>query len=59
MAGDADEPPTLPGSITPFMLNISLIIRHTAEVHEEVVDLLRQLRKLQDLQITVESGSSR
>ncbi len=52
---DAQDGETVqPGSITPFMLNISLIIRHTAEVHEEVVDLLRQLRKLQDLQISVE-----
>jgi type II secretory pathway component GspD/PulD (secretin) len=42
------------GSITPFFLNISLIIRHTSEVHSEIEDLLRQLRKLQDLQISVE-----
>jgi type II secretory pathway component GspD/PulD (secretin) len=31
-----------------------LIIRHTAEVHEQVSDLLRQLRRLQDLQVSVE-----
>ena len=42
------------GTITPFFLNISLIIRHTDEVHEQVDDLLRQLRRLQDLQISVE-----
>lgn len=42
------------GSITPFFLNISLIIRHTSEVHDEIVDLLKQLRRLQDLQISVE-----
>jgi type II secretory pathway component GspD/PulD (secretin) len=42
------------GSITPFFLNISLIIRQTAEVHEEIVSLLRQLRRLQDLQVSVE-----
>src|SRR5262249_34778719 len=42
------------GSITPFFLNISLIIRHTAEVHDDVVDLLRQLRRLQDLQVSIE-----
>src|SRR6185369_4110705 len=35
-------------------LNISLIIRHTAEVHDDVVDLLRQLRRLQDLQVSIE-----
>ena len=43
-----------PGSITPFMLSISLIIRHTAEVHEEVAELLKQLRRLQDLQVSIE-----
>ncbi|HEX8199402.1 MAG TPA: type II secretory pathway, component PulD, partial [Isosphaeraceae bacterium] len=42
------------GSITPFYLNISLIIRQTAEVHDQIVDLLRQLRRLQDLQVSVE-----
>ncbi len=42
------------GSITPFYLNISLIIRHTAEVHDDIVDLLRQLRRLQDLQVSIE-----
>ena len=49
---DAAERP--PGSIIPFMLSISLIIRHTAEVHEQVADLLRQLRRLQDLQVAIE-----
>ena len=43
-----------PGAIVPFMLSISLIIKHTAEVHEQVADLLRQLRRLQDLQVSVE-----
>ena len=53
--GAADEAETAAiGSITPFFLNISLIIRHTAEVHDEIVDLLRQLRRLQDLQVTIE-----
>ena len=50
----ADADPAQPGSITPFMLSISLIIRHTAEVHEEVAELLKQLRRLQDLQVSVE-----
>jgi type II secretory pathway component GspD/PulD (secretin)/tetratricopeptide (TPR) repeat protein len=50
--GDAE--PAQPGSITPFLLSISLIIRHTAEVHEEVAELLKQLRRLQDLQVSVE-----
>src|SRR5262249_4981588 len=43
-----------PGAITPFFLSISLIIRHTAQVHEQVADLLRQLRRLQDLQVSIE-----
>jgi type II secretory pathway component GspD/PulD (secretin) len=51
-AGDGQD--VAVGSITPFFLNISLIIRHTAEVHDEVVDLLRQLRRLQDLQVSIE-----
>ena len=50
--GDAD--PAQPGSITPFLLSISLIIRHTAEVHEDVAELLKQLRRLQDLQVSIE-----
>ncbi|WP_235905387.1 type II and III secretion system protein [Tautonia marina] len=47
-----EEPPI--GSITPFFLNLSLIIRHTSDVHDQVIDLLRQLRRLQDLQVSVE-----
>ena len=43
-----------PGAIVPFFLSISLIIKHTAEVHEQVADLLRQLRRLQDLQVSIE-----
>ena len=35
-----------PGAIVPFFLSISLIIKHTAEVHDQVADLLRQLRRL-------------
>jgi type II secretory pathway component GspD/PulD (secretin) len=51
----ADVGDTQPiGSITPFFLSISLIIRHTAEIHEQVADLLRQLRRLQDLQVSIE-----
>jgi hypothetical protein len=52
--GGADDAPEPVGSITPFFLNISLIIRHTSEVHDDVVDLLRQLRRLQDLQVSIE-----
>jgi len=54
-AGGADAADVAqPGSITPFLLSISLIIRHTAEVHEDVAELLRQLRRLQDLQVSIE-----
>lgn len=33
---------------------LSLVIRQTPAVHEQIVNLLAQLRKLQDLQVTVE-----
>ncbi|MBL8817542.1 MAG: hypothetical protein JNL58_16070 [Planctomyces sp.] len=33
---------------------LSLVIRQTAPVHDQISDLLTQLRKLQDLQVTVE-----
>jgi type II secretory pathway component GspD/PulD (secretin) len=52
--GVGDDAPEPIGSITPFFLNISLIIRHTSEVHDDIVDLLRQLRRLQDLQVSIE-----
>lgn len=43
-----------PGSIQPFANNLSLVISQTQEVHEEIVDLLEQLRRNQDLQVTIE-----
>ncbi len=43
-----------PGSISEFPNNLSLVISQTQDVHEEIVDLLVQLRKNQDLQVTVE-----
>ena len=43
-----------PGSIRPFPTNLSLVVSQTQEVHEEIVDLLEQLRRLQDLQVTIE-----
>ncbi|CAN5883464.1 hypothetical protein BH23PLA1_BH23PLA1_37430 [soil metagenome] len=39
------EPPI--GSITPFWLNVSLIVKHNVEAHEEIVALLGRLRRLQ------------
>jgi general secretion pathway protein D len=43
-----------PGSIQEFKGNLSLVISQTQEVHEEIADLLDQLRRLQDLQVTIE-----
>jgi len=43
-----------PGSIAPFSTNLSLVISQTQEVHDKLADLLEQLRRLQDLQVTIE-----
>ena len=43
-----------PGAIQQFAGNLSLVISQTQEVHEEIADLLTQLRRLQDLQVTIE-----
>jgi general secretion pathway protein D len=43
-----------PGSIAPFETNLSIVVSQTEEVHAEIVDLLEQLRRLQDLQVTIE-----
>lgn len=42
------------GSVRPFETTLSLVIRQTQKVHEEIADLLSQLRRLQDLQVTIE-----
>jgi general secretion pathway protein D len=42
------------GSIREFENNLTLVISQTQDVHEEIVDLLEQLRRLQDLQVTIE-----
>jgi general secretion pathway protein D len=42
------------GSIQPFETNLSIVVSQTQEVHEEIVDLLGQLRRMQDLQVTIE-----
>jgi general secretion pathway protein D len=42
------------GAIEPFPTNLSLVISQTQDVHEQIADLLDQLRRLQDLQITIE-----
>jgi general secretion pathway protein D len=43
-----------PGSIEGFDTNLSLVVSQTQEVHEQIADLLEQLRRLQDLQVTIE-----
>ena len=43
-----------PGSIMSYRTTLSLVIRQTQSVHDEIADLLGQLRRLQDLQVTVE-----
>ena len=43
-----------PGSVSGFEGNLSLVISQTQEVHEQIADLLEQLRRLQDLQVTIE-----
>ena len=53
------QPPTWdtqggPGAIRPFDTNLSIVVSQTQEVHEEIADLLEQLRRLQDLQVTIE-----
>ena len=42
------------GTIRPNETTLSLVIRQTQEVHREISDLLDQLRRLQDLQVTIE-----
>jgi general secretion pathway protein D len=40
--------------IRPFPTNLSLVVSQTQAVHEQIADLLQQLRRLQDLQVTIE-----
>jgi len=43
-----------PGSVQGFDTNLSLVVSQTQDVHEKIADLLEQLRRLQDLQVTIE-----
>ncbi len=43
-----------PGAIQEFEGNLSLVISQTQDVHDQIADLLEQLRRLQDLQVTIE-----
>ena len=40
--------------IRPFETNLSIVVSQTQAVHEQIADLLEQLRRLQDLQVTIE-----
>ena len=42
------------GTIEPFETSLSLVVSQTQQIHEEITDLLEQLRRLQDLQVTIE-----
>ncbi len=43
-----------PGAISEFRNTLSLVVSQTQEVHDQITDLLAQLRRLQDLQVTIE-----
>ena len=43
-----------PGAIKEFEGNLSLVVSQTQDVHDQIADLLEQLRRLQDLQVTIE-----
>lgn len=43
-----------PGAVEAFPTNLSLVVSQTQDVHEQISDLLDQLRRLQDLQIAIE-----
>ena len=43
------------GTITTVPTNLRLVIEQTARVHQEITELLEQLRGLQDVQVTVET----
>jgi general secretion pathway protein D len=42
------------GAIEAFPTNLSLVISQTQDVHDQITDLLEQLRRLQDLQVAIE-----
>jgi beta-lactamase regulating signal transducer with metallopeptidase domain len=43
------------GRIRSMPTNLSLVVKQTRKVHEEIGDLLYQMRKLQDVQVTLET----
>ena len=43
-----------PGSMMPYRATLSLVIRQTPAVHDQIAGLLSQLRRLQDLVVTLQ-----
>jgi len=43
-----------PSTIAPYPQTLSLVISTTSEVHDQIAELLASLRKLQNLQVTIE-----
>lgn len=43
-----------PSTMAPYAQNLSLVISTTSDVHDQITDLLESLRRLQNLQITIE-----
>ncbi len=42
------------GTMAPYPQNLSLVISTTSDVHDQIADLLESLRRLQNMQITIE-----
>lgn len=43
-----------PSTISPYRANLTLVVSTTTDVHEQIADLLASLRRLQNLQVTIE-----
>lgn len=43
-----------PSTMFPYPQNLSLVVSTTTDVHEQIADLLESLRRLQNLQVTIE-----
>ncbi|WP_237607560.1 type II secretion system protein GspD [Roseimaritima sediminicola] len=43
-----------PSTMAPYAQNLSLVVSTTSDVHDQIADLLANLRRLQNLQVTIE-----
>ncbi|MEZ6092182.1 MAG: hypothetical protein R3C05_30110 [Pirellulaceae bacterium] len=43
-----------PSTMSPYRANLSLVVSTTSEVHDQITQLLESLRRLQNLQVTIE-----